>query len=247
MIVAFSQGRTLNLDHVPDLSVEILEDFVPVSTLWTEKEIKLQNSIWKYAQQEQKLQKKSKQGIISYDKYEDKICHLAEKCEKKLEKAYNRHNSQWFENLDLASKVDVTASTTICDHLSNLFKCPTPAPTLAPTLSPTGGWFLGDAGASCVSVCAGVGAPCDVNRMNLVTSSEVMQVVVAESSKNAPSAITCPNGIELNPDSYDPSIQGGKCFLSDGAASCDATASVFAQRFCCCSNDGTNECPTTRL
>jgi len=245
MMVASSQGGLLTRDHVPDSSIESLKDFAPASTLWTDKENKWQNKIWKYGQQEQKLQKKSKQGIISYDKYEDKICHLAEKCEKKLEKAYNRHNSQWFENLDLASKVDVTASTTICDHLSNLFKCPTPAPTLAPTLSPTGGWFLGDAGASCVSVCAGVGAPCDVNRMNLVTSSEVMQVVVAESSKNAPSAITCFNGIQLNPESYDPSIsQSGTCYLSGGFSSCDATF-TFAQRFCCCSNDGANECPTT--
>jgi len=138
MMVASSQGGLLTRDHVPDSSIESLKDFVPASTLWTDKENKWQNKIWKYGQKEQKLQNKYKQGKLSKNKFEDKVCTLAEKCETQLEKAYDRHNSQWFQNLDLASKLDVTKSKTICDHLKDLGECRTPAPTSAPTtVAPT--------------------------------------------------------------------------------------------------------------
>jgi len=229
MIVALSQGTTLNLGH-NDKSVDIiLEDFVHQSTLWTEKESKLQNIIWEYGQQEQNLQKQYIQGKISNDYFRNKICKLAKKCQNKLDKAYVNHkNKDWFENLNLASKIDFTASTTICDHLNEKFEC--------------NGWFFGELGESCDEVCAKTGKPCDVDRLNAVTTAEAMEFVVAASSENYGEEITCPDGIALGGLSYDPSLEFGTCYYIDNDSSqCNTTGP--ANRFCCCSDNGVADCP----
>jgi hypothetical protein len=66
-----------------------------------EKWIKSKNQISKFMKKEEKLSKKLIQGKLPNEKYNLKVCRLAEKCEKKLDFMINDYvNNNNFDNLN---------------------------------------------------------------------------------------------------------------------------------------------------